>query len=52
MFVSDQYRVKLVDVYFQGGKAGQRFAFSQAGIDEDAGAFTFKQCEISGTTGS
>jgi len=52
MFVGDQYGVKLVDIYFQSGQASQRFAFSQPGIDKDAGAFTFKQCEIPGASGS
>jgi hypothetical protein len=43
MFVGDQDCVKLIDAFTYGRKTGQRFAFSKSGVNEDAGAFAFKQ---------
>jgi len=34
-----------------GGKASQGFAFSEAGVNEDAGAFGFEQSGVARTAG-
>jgi len=43
VFVGDKNGVKAVDVALNGGEAGESFAFSEAGVNEDAGAFGFEQ---------
>jgi len=43
VLVSDEHGVEAVNVAFDGGEAGKGFAFSEAGVNEDAGAFGFEQ---------
>ena len=43
VLVGDENGVEAVDVALNGGKAGESFAFSKAGVNEDAGAFGFEQ---------
>jgi len=51
VFVGDQDGIEVADVRSNGGKARQGFAFSKPGVNEDAGAFGFEQCEIARTAG-
>jgi hypothetical protein len=44
MLVGDEDSVEAIDVAFNGGEAGESFAFSEAGVNEDAGALGFEQC--------
>jgi hypothetical protein len=37
MFVGDQDTVEVLDVFFDGGKPRQRFAFAKSGVNEEAG---------------
>jgi hypothetical protein len=43
VFVGDEDRVETVDIAPDGGETGKGFAFSKAGVNEDAGAFGFEQ---------
>ena len=43
VFVGDEDGVETVDIASDGGEAGEGFAFSKAGVNEDAGAFGFEQ---------
>jgi hypothetical protein len=43
VFVSDEDRVETVDIAPDGGEAGEGFAFSKAGVNEDACAWGFEQ---------
>jgi hypothetical protein len=43
VFVGDQHGVETIDVALNSGEAGESFAFSEAGVNEDAGAFGFEQ---------
>jgi len=43
VFVGDENRVKAINVAFDSGEAGESFALSEAGVNEDAGAFGFEQ---------
>ena len=43
VFVGDEDCVETVDIAPDGGEAGEGFAFSKAGVNEDAGAFGFEQ---------
>ena len=43
VFVGDEDGVETVDIAPDGGEAGEGFAFSKAGVNEDAGAFGFEQ---------
>jgi hypothetical protein len=43
VFVGDEDGVETVDIAPYGGEAGESFAFSKAGVNEDAGAFGFEQ---------
>ena len=51
VLVSDEDGVEAIDVAFDGSKAGEGFAFSEAGVNEDAGAFGFEQGQVARTTG-
>src|SRR6516165_2551771 len=46
VFVGDQDRVQMIDFTANGGEASERFAFTEAGVDEDASALSFKQREV------
>jgi hypothetical protein len=52
MFVGDKNSVELINRNVAGGEAGQRFAFAEAAIDEEAGALRFEQRNVSRTAGS
>ncbi len=43
VFVSDEDGVESVNVAFDGGETCEGFTFSEAGVNEDAGAFGFEQ---------
>ena len=43
VLVGDQNGVETVDFAFNGGETGEGFAFAEAGVNEDAGAFGFEQ---------
>ena len=43
VFVGDEDGVETLDIAPDGGEAGESFAFSKAGINEDAGSFRFEQ---------
>ena len=43
MLVSDEDGVETVDIAPDGGEAGEGFALSEAGVNEDVGAFGFEQ---------
>jgi hypothetical protein len=43
VFVGDEDGVETVDIAPDGGEAGESFALSKAGVNEDAGAFGFEQ---------
>jgi uncharacterized protein len=51
VFVGDQDGIEVADVRSNGGKARQGFAFSKPGVNEDAGAVGFEQCEIARAAG-
>jgi hypothetical protein len=37
VFVGNQNAVEVLDVFFDGRKARQRFAFAEAGVNQEAG---------------
>ena len=43
VFVSDEDGVESIDVALDSGEAGESFAFSEAGVNENAGGFGFEQ---------
>jgi len=43
VFVGDENRVEPVEIAPDRSEAGEGFAFSKAGVNEDAGAFGFEQ---------
>ena len=43
MLVGDEDGVQAIDAALDGGEAGESFALSEAGINEDAGALGFEQ---------
>ena len=49
VLVGDEDGVEAVDVALDGGEAGESFALSEAGVNEDAGSFGFEQGEIART---
>jgi hypothetical protein len=51
MFVSDQDSVEAIKFPADSRKTCKRFAFSKAGVNEDAGAFGFEQRQIARTAG-
>jgi len=51
VFVSDQNGVEAIKLPADSGKAGQGFAFSKAGVNEDAGAFGFEQRGVARAAG-
>jgi hypothetical protein len=51
MFVSNQDSVEVFNSLFYSRKAGQRFAFSDAGIYKEAGALGFQQRHVAGASG-
>jgi hypothetical protein len=52
VLVGDEDGIDTIKIAFDSGKARERFAFSEAGVYEDAGAFGFEQREIARTAGS
>jgi len=51
VFVGDQDSVEVVYFPADGREPRQRFAFSQASVNKDAGAFGFEQRQIARTAG-
>jgi hypothetical protein len=43
VFMSDENGIEMINVALDGGEAGESFALSKAGVNEDAGAFGFEQ---------
>ena len=43
VFVGDEDSVEAIEITSDGGEAGQSFAFSKAGVNEDAGSVGFEQ---------
>src|SRR5579864_4444191 len=46
VFVRDEDAVKVIDGLFNGREAGERFAFAQAGVNEEAGALGLEQGDV------
>jgi len=51
MFVSDENAVEVVDGPFDGGEAGEGFAFAEAGVHEEPGAPGLEQRDVAGAAG-
>ena len=51
VFVGDEDGVEMVEVAFDGGKAGEGFTFAETGVNKDTGGFGFEQGEIARTAG-
>jgi hypothetical protein len=49
VFVGNQDPIEAIDGFFNGSKSRQRFAFTEAGIYKEAGAFGFEQRQIART---
>jgi len=43
VLVGDKDGVETIDITPDGGEAGESFALSKAGVDENAGGFGFEQ---------
>lgn len=52
MLVGDQDGVEVIQVAFYGGQACQRFAFTEASVYKDAGAFGLEQRQVARTSRS
>ena len=42
----------MIDRFFDGGEAGQRFSFAEAGVHEESGALCLQQGDVAGATRS
>jgi hypothetical protein len=51
VFVSDEDSVKMIEVGFDGGEPSKSFAFTEASVNKDAGAFGFEQSKIARAAG-
>src|SRR5271165_2426125 len=51
VFVGDQNGVEAVNFPSYGSETGESFTLSKAGVNKDAGAFGFEQCQIARTAG-
>ncbi|HEY1471137.1 MAG TPA: hypothetical protein VGF61_19000 [Candidatus Acidoferrum sp.] len=51
VFVSDEDGVEMIEVAFDGGETGKSFAFTEASVNKDAGAFGFEQRKIARAAG-
>jgi hypothetical protein len=51
VLVSDEDSVEVIEVAFDGGKAGKSFAFAEASVNKDAGVFGFEQGKIARAAG-
>lgn len=52
MFVGDENSVDLIESNFAGGQSGEGLALAKAAINEEAGARSFEQRDVAGTSGS
>ena len=52
MLVSDENSVDLIESNFAGGQSGEGFSFAKSAINEEAGARSFEQRDVAGTSGS
>jgi hypothetical protein len=50
--VGDENSVELIESNIAGSEAGERFAFAESAIDEEAGALRFEQRNVARTAGS
>jgi hypothetical protein len=51
VFVSDEDGVEMIEVGFDGGEPGESFAFTEASVNKNAGAFGFEQSKIARAAG-
>jgi hypothetical protein len=51
MLVGDEDGIEMFEVALDGGESSKGFAFAEAGVHKDAGAFGFEQGEIARTAG-
>lgn len=51
MLVGDEHGVQMIEIAFDGSEARESFAFTETGVDKDAGAICFEQGEIARTSG-
>ena len=51
VLVGDQNAIKVVEIFFDGGKARESFSLAQAGVHKEAGAFGFEQGDVARTAG-
>ncbi len=51
VLVGDEDAVDAVDSSFDGGEAGEGFAFAEAGVHEEAGALGLEQGDVARTAG-
>jgi hypothetical protein len=51
VFVSDQDSVEAIKLSADSSQTRERFAFTQSGVNKDAGAFGFEQRQIARTAG-
>ena len=51
VLVGDEDGVQMIEVGFDGGEAGESFAFTEASVNKDAGAFGFEQSKIARAAG-
>jgi hypothetical protein len=51
VFVSDEDSIEAINFPTDGGQARQSFAFSEAGVNQDAGTIGFEQRQVARTTG-
>jgi hypothetical protein len=52
MLVGDENSVDLIESNFAGGQSGEGFSFAKSAIHEEAGARSFEQRDVAGTSGS
>ena len=51
VLVGDEDGVEAINVAFDGGEAGESLAFTEAGVDKDAGGFAFEQGDVARAAG-
>jgi hypothetical protein len=51
VLVGDEDGVETAEFPANGGEAGESFAFTETGVDEDSSALGFKQREVAGAAG-
>ena len=51
VLVGDENGVEMIDFTADSGETSQGFAFAKTGVDENAGALCFQQCDVARATG-